>query len=478
MRKERDFIGEVSVPADAYYGAFTVRAEKNFQLSGVKVHPQMIKSVAIIKRAAALANRDLGRLDKNKANAIVNAAEEVIGGKLDKQFILDAFQAGAGTPLHMNVNEVIANRAEEILGGKKGQYKKVHPNNDVNMSQSSNNVIPTAVRLSCLSLHGALIEEAQHLADAFEKLANKHKGTIKCGRTHLMDAVPISYGQVFMAWARAIRKDMSVMELAAEELIELGVGGTATGTGINAHPDFRKKVVKNIADYMKFSLRPAEDPVELTENMNEFMYMSSALRQYAVTLVRIANDLRLLSSGPKTGIAELVLPAVEPGSSIMPGKVNPSVPEAVNMLGYQVMANDQAVALSAQSGQLELNFCTPLIAYNLLQSIELLTNGSMMFRKDCIKGLTVDEKRVKELLEGSFAYATALNPYLGYSTVSKLVTEAYEKNIPLNELILAKDILTQEELDNILSVKNTTGPAQVDNKLAEIIKGRLKSLKL
>jgi len=472
MRREKDFIGEVEVEDDAYHGAFTARAKKNFELSGMKVHIAMINAVALIKRSAALTNKELGRLDADVADAIVKAADEVLDGKLDSEFVLDAFQAGAGTPLHMNVNEVLANRAEEILGGNKGEYRFVHPNNHVNMSQSSNNVVPTAVRLSCLALLGGTLKEAKSLSAAFSKLAKENKDVLKCGRTHLMDAVPISYGQVFSAWTHAIDKDISAMENAAQGLKELGIGGTATGTGITAHPDFQKNVVAQIGKFTKMKVRVSDNPIELTENMNDFMLFSAALRQYAVTLVRIANDLRLLSSGPKTGIAELILPAVEPGSSIMPGKVNPSIPEAVNMVGYQVMANDQAVMLSAQSGQLELNFCTPLIAHNLLQSMDLLRHGSEMFRVECVDGLKVDEKRVKELFEKSFAYATALNPYLGYSKVSKLVTEAYEKGIPLKQLILDKKILTKDELEIILSTENTTGPAMVDAELVKKIKER------
>ncbi|MFH1394251.1 MAG: aspartate ammonia-lyase [Candidatus Micrarchaeota archaeon] len=473
MRREKDFIGEVEVEEDAYYGAFTSRAKKNFSLSRIRVHDEMIRAIATIKRSAALANKELGRLEGDAADAIVKAADEVLSGKHGKQFVLDAFQAGAGTPVHMNVNEVLANRAEEILGGKKGEYKSVHPNNHVNMSQSSNNVIPTAVRLSCLFLLPGLLDEAKKLSASFRKLAKRNKDVLKCGRTHLMDAVPISYGQVFSAWAHAIDKDISSIGRASMGLLEIGIGGTATGTGITAHPDFRKKVVKQIAAHTKLKLRVADDPIELTENMNDFMLFSAALRQYGVTLVRIANDLRLLSSGPKTGIAEIILPAVEPGSSIMPGKVNPSIPEAVNMLGYQVIANDHAVMLAAQSGQLELNFCTPLIAHNLLQSMDLLTNGSLMFRVECVDGLNVDEKRVKELFERSFAYGTALNPYLGYSLVSKLVTEAYGKGLPLKDLILEKKILDKDELETILSAENTTGPAHVDAKLAKKIKERL-----
>lgn len=473
MRKERDFIGNVEVPENEYYGSFTVRAKNNFDLSGIRVNLELIRAIIKIKRAAALANKELGRLNAKTADAIVKAADEALAGRFDNEFILDSFQAGAGTPSHMNVNEVLANRAEEILGGKKGDYKLVHPNNHVNHSQSSNNVIPTAVRLACLNVLQKLLNEMKLLAKEFKKQSEKNKDVLRCGRTHLMDAVPVSYGQFFGAYVRAIEKDMKSIEQAADNLRELGIGGTATGTGITAHPEFRKKVVAQIKKQTKMDVRVAEDGLEITQNMNDFLLFSAGLRQYAVTLIRIANDLRLLGSGPKTGIAELVLPAVEPGSSIMPGKVNPSVPEAVNMLGFQVIGNDQAVMLGTQSGQIDLNFCTPLIAHNLLQSMKLLTNGSTMFRKESITGLKVNKKRVKQLFESSFAYATALNPYLGYSLVSKLVTEAYDKDISLKDLIIEKKILTKDELDQIISVKNTTGPAIVDKKLVKKIKDRL-----
>ena len=450
MRTEEDFIGKIEVPEDAYYGGFTVRASKAFRLSGQKVRLELIKVVALIKKSAAQANKDFGKLDGNIADAIIRAAGEVVSGKFDDQFILEEFQAGAGTPLHMNVNEVIANRAIEMLGGKKGDYSIIHPNNHVNMSQSSNDVVPTAIRLVCLLLSKPMFAEMQALEKSLNKKAAEYSSLISCGRTHLQDAVPISYGQIFSAYAVSMKKDRKEIEHALEELEELGIGGTAVGTGITAHLKFKEKVVSYLRKNTGLGLRAAEDSVETTSNMNCFLRFSGELRSYAATLNRIASDLRLLSSGPKTAIAELILPEIEPGSSIMPGKVNPSIPEAINQVCFQVMGNDRAIELAANGGQLQLNFYTPLIARNLISSLELLTNCSRMFNENCVSGLKVNAARVKENFENSFAYATSLNPRLGYSVVSKLVAEANKTGVPLYQLILEKGLLDKNELDKII----------------------------
>lgn len=468
MRTEEDFIGKVQVPDQAYYGSFTARAAKNFRLSGMKVHPELIRSLALVKKCAAKANAELGVLDQKVAGAIAKAADEVIAGKLDKEFILDAFQAGAGTPLHMNVNEVIANRAEELLGGKKGGYKLVHPNNHVNMAQSSNNEVPSAIRIAALRLAARTVDETKLLQKSFEVKAKQYKNTMKIGRTHLQDAVPMTYGQVFQAYARAVEKDGEGISQAMERVREVGVGGTAIGSGITAHPEFSEKAVQYLNKESGLGLKPAKDGFELTQNMNDLLALSAALRAYAVTLNRIANDLRLLASGPKAGIAEIVLPEVEPGSSIMPGKINPSIPEAVNMVCFQVMGNDYAVLMAAQSGQLELNFATPLIAHNIFQSAELLANCSGMFREHCIEGLAIDKERTKDNLERSFGYATALNPYLGYKEVSLLVKEAYQKKVSLKELILQKGIMGKDDLEKVLS--SASGPSEADEGIRKRIK--------
>lgn len=458
-RTEEDFLGKVKVPSEAYYGAFTVRASNTFKLSGLKVDLRLVYAYVTIKKAAALANSELGILDKKIADAIVRAAEEALGGKFDGHFVLDPFQAGAGTPMHMNVNEVLANRATEMLGGKKGEYL-VHPNNHVNLGQSSNDITHTAIRLAALQEIKHLIKEMGELQQAFEKKSKQYAKIIKVGRTHLQDAVPISYGQVFDAYAKSIVNDLNTVRQAAENLQYLGIGGTAVGTGINRHPKFKENVISHLSKLTGTKLKTADSSVRTTGDMNEFLLVSAAFRTYAVTLDRIANDLRLLSSGPYTGLAEIILPEVEPGSSIMPGKINPSVPEAVNMLSYQVIGNDLAVLLACHSAQLELNFATPLIAYNLLQSVDLLKNGTQMFRDKCIAELRVDEKQCRELVEKSFAYATALTPYLGYSVVSKLVREAQQKNKSLKDLIIEKKLLDKKELEKIISLERLTKPGE------------------
>ena len=456
-RTEQDFLGKVEVPADAYYGAFTVRAANTFKLSGQKVDLRIIRAYILIKKVAALANSELGVLDKRVADAIIKSCDETLNGKFNDQFILDAFQAGAGTPMHMNVNEVLANRATELLGGKKGQYL-VHPNNHVNMAQSSNDVTPTAIRIAALLEVKNLIKEAEAIQRSFEKKAKQYEKLIKVGRTHLQDAVPISYGQVFDAYSKSIRDDVYRIGYLFECLEYLGIGGTAIGTGINTHPKFKEKMVFHLSKITGLKLKAADSSIQTTQDTNSFLSASSSLRNYATTLNRIANDLRLLASGPKTSIAEIILPAVEPGSSIMPGKINPSAPEAVNMVCVQVMANDFAILQAANSSQLELNWMTPLIAYNLMQALDLLKNATKMFREKCIDGLRVDEKRCREHFDNSFAYATAFNPYLGYSQVSKLVTEAYTRNKSLKQLIIEKKLLSEKEVERIIA--SALGPSE------------------
>lgn len=466
MRIEEDFMGKVDVPDDAYYGSFTARAKSNFDLSGIMVHPRLIKSVALIKKCAAMANSELGVLNPKIAKAIIAAAQEVIDGKLDKEFVLDAFQAGAGTPLHMNVNEVLANRAEELLGGRKGDYALVHPNNHVNMGQSSNDVIPSAIKITVLDMAAETMKKAEMLRYSLLRKSKEYEKVLKIGRTHLQDAVPLTYGQTFKSYARAVEKDRLQIQSASECLREIGVGGTAIGSGIAAHPKMRELVVF----YLKkegIDVTMAKDCFEITQDMNDFITLSAAFKRYSVSLSRIANDLRLLASGPKAGIAEIVLPEVEPGSSIMPGKVNPSVPEAVNMVCFQVMANDQAVLLAAQSGQLELNFATPLIAYDIFQSAELLSRVTVMF-VGCIDGLKVDAGNTKANFERSFGYATALNPYLGYKEVSLLVREAMKKGKSLKQLIIDKGIMDSDDLEKIVATSN--GSSLTDQSILKRIK--------
>lgn len=469
MRIEEDFLGKVEVPDEAYYGSFTVRAAANFRLSGTRVDPSLIRAVAVIKKCAAHANMELGMIEKRIGLAISDAADEVIAGKHDREFILDAFQAGAGTPLHMNVNEVIANRAEEMLGGKRGEYKIVHPNNHVNMSQSSNNVVPTAIRIASIKACEGLVKEMKLLSKALRDKENQYSKTLKIGRTHFQDAVPMTYGQTFGSWARAIDKDAADLERGVDGMREIGIGGTATGSGITAHPLFRERVVGLLKKETGEDLRLPGDGFEMTQNMNDFASLSAGMRRFALSLERISDDLRLLVSGPKAGIAEVSIPEVEPGSSIMPGKVNPSIPEAVDMLCYQVMGNDHAISLAAGSGQLELNFATPLIAYCVFQNAELLTNGSSMLRRLCIDDMAVDEKRTAENLERTFGYATALNPYLGYKEVSLLVKEAYSKGVSLKGLIVKRGLMSAEDIEKVIAT--ATGPSVVDEEILKRMKG-------
>ncbi|MCZ7357089.1 MAG: aspartate ammonia-lyase [Candidatus Methanoperedens sp.] len=468
-RIEKDSLGEIEVPDDVLYGAFTTRASKNFQISGLKAKPEFIKSIALVKKAAALTNMKLGMLDKKLGNAIVEAASEVIDGKFRDQFILDVFQAGAGTPFNMNANEVIANVAIKKLGGKPGNYHIIHPNNHVNMAQSSNDVIPSSIRLSVLLSLPPLIREMEEMSTAFRAKGKEYAGVIKVGRTHLEDAVPIRYDQVFAGYATAIEKCAERIRNAKKSMLELGIGGTAVGTGINSHPDFKKTIILELNKLTGLEFHEGNS-VMLSWSMTGFVEMSGALRILAIDLNKISNDLRLLNSGPKTGISEIVLPEVEPGSSIMPGKINPSIPEDVNMVCFQVMGNDNAVALAAEAGQLELNVMTPLIVFDLLWSIELLTNASRMLREKCISGIVVDERRCKELLENSQALATVLNPYIGYENVAELVKAALAENKSMKELLLEKGLIPEKYLAEILDPMKMTEPGVIDKKIIEKIR--------
>lgn len=467
-RIEKDSLGEIEVPDNVLYGAFTTRASNNFRISGLRAKPEFIKSIAFIKKAAATANMKLGMLDKKIGDAIVKGADEVIQGKYSDQFILDVFQAGAGTPFNMNTNEVIASAAIKKLGGKPGDYHLVHPNNHVNMAQSSNDVIPTAIRLSVLLTLPPLIRELEEIISAFHGKAREYDHVIKVGRTHLEDAVPVRYGQVFGGYAASLGKCIVRLGASENSMLELGIGGTAVGTGINTHPDFKKTIISELSKLTGFEFYQGNS-IMLSWSMAGFVDVSGALRILAIELNKISNDLRLLNSGPKTGIAEIILPEVEPGSSIMPGKINPSIPEAVNMVCFQVMGNDHAVALAAEAGQLELNVMTPLIAFDLLWSIELLTNTIRMFREFCVSGMVVDEKRCSELLENSHALATVLNPYIGYDAAAQLVKTALAENKSLRQVLVEKDIIPEKYLNEILDARKMTEPEVVDKKMIEEI---------
>ena len=459
FRKEKDPLGEKEVPIDVYYGIQTVRAIKNFPISGIPPKKEFIIATAMLKKAAAIANMATGGLNKNIGKAIVRAADEIIQGRLHKEFVVDVYQAGAGTSHNMNANEIIANRAIEILGGRKGDYTLVHPNDHVNMSQSTNDIVPSSMRIASLFLTSQLITELKALEKAFSGKAKEFDGIIKSARTHLQDAVPIRLGQEFHAYGKSISKAIKRIERAAEGLQELGVGATAAGTGINTHPAYRKYVIKALRDIAKIKdLRPAEDMLEAINSMADFVNLSQALRGLAIELIKIANDLRLLSSGPRTGFAEMMLPTVQPGSSIMPGKVNPVMAEMLNMVSFQVIGNDLTIAMAAQAGQLELNVMMPIINYNLLQSLEIFRNAVRVFTEKCIKGIKADRARCKELAEKSIGLATVLNPFIGYEKAAAVAKEAVATGKTIREIVLEKRILSKKEIDKILDPMAMTRP--------------------
>ena len=424
-RKEKDALGTVEVPAESYGGSFYVRAKKNFQISGLRVSPSLACAFGFIKIAAAKVNAELGLLDKRKSAAIQKAGGEFLEGKFQEFYELDIYQAGAGTPWNMTLNEILANRANEILGGRKGEYKEVHPNDHVNRSQSSNDVMPTAMRLAVLIELEKLLDAEERLYSSLFKKGDQFKKVLKVGRTHLQDAVPVTLGQEFEAYGSALMGAQMRIHSAEFELQVLGIGGTAIGSGINSHPKFAGKMVKELAKLSGLeNLSEADNKFETTHSMAAFLCASSALRSLAVELIRICNDLRLMASGPDAGFNEIRLPEVEPGSSIMPGKVNPSELESMLMICTQVIGLDSAICLASQKGEFELNWYTPLIACDLLHQIEILTNGMTILRVDCIEGLAANEKEMRSVLEHSTAMATALVPKLGYDKVAEMVKKA------------------------------------------------------
>ena len=458
-RAERDSLGPLEVPADAYYGVQTARAVANFPISGERLHVEMVRAVARIKIAAARANSEVKELDPKKADAIVAAAEEVVAGKLDDQFVVDAYQAGAGTSFHMNVNEVIANRACELLGGKRGDYSLVHPNDHVNMAQSTNDVIPTAMRLAAHVLAGPLLEEMDALTRSLDAKSGAFAHVLKSGRTHLQDAVPITLGQEFSGYGECVRGWRGSLERSREGLLAVGLGGNAAGTGINAHAKYRERVVAHLARVTGIPVRSAPNMFEAMQSMAPFIRVSNDLRGFALDLTRIANDLRLLASGPTTGFNEINLPAVQPGSSIMPGKVNPVILEMANMVGYQVLGYDTAVAYASQAGQLELNVMMPVIAHNLLRSLALLTPTLRVLRTSCIDGITANEDVCRGYFERSIAVATALNPYIGYAKAAEVAKEAAKTGKTVVEIVREKKLLPEDQIAKVFSPQAMTNPA-------------------
>jgi len=451
-RIERDSLGELPVPADALYGIQTERARQNFPISQLLPLAPFVNAVVWIKQAAALTHKQTGRLDPKLADAIVRAADEILAGEHRHQFVVDPYQAGAGTSHNMNGNEVLANRANEILGGKRGEYKPVHPNDHVNMAQSTNDVIPTAIRLAALSELPALLEAMGRLARAFLTKGRAFDQILKSGRTHLQDATPIRLGQEFAAYGHTIERSADRVTQAADALRDLGIGGTAVGTGLNAEPAYPALMVKQLRTITGIELREGKDRVQLMQSMGDAAAFSGALRTYAMDLGKIASDLRLLASGPRTGLAEIVLPPVQPGSSIMPGKVNPSIAEMVNMVCYQALGNDVTVAAAAEAGQLELNVMMPVIAHNLLFTMRILTNASRVFAERCVEGIEADRAQCEHWLERSPALVTALAPRIGYAEAAKLAKEAVAKNVTVRQLVMEKGVLKGKDLDAVLDL--------------------------
>jgi len=449
-RTEKDSLGARAIPQDVYYGIQTARAVENFQISGWKPFPAFVTATVQIKKAAARANAALGALDVKIAQAIETAADEVLAGKFRDQFVVDPFQAGAGTSHNMNANEVLANRAIELLGGAKGDYSIVNPNDHVNMGQSTNDVIPTAMRLAALELVAKLLPALDALAESFRRKASEFDRVVKSGRTHLQDAVPITLGQEFGAYGTAINKNRERIARAADEMKEIGLGGTAAGTGLNAAPGYRKRIVEELNALTGYGLHATADYFEAMQSMSPFVNLSSMLRVLATDVTRIANDLRLLSSGPNTGLSEINLPAVQPGSSIMPGKVNPVMAEMTNMVCFQVMGNDLAIATAAQAGQLELNVMMPVIAFNLLMSLEIFANALNALRERCVDGITANEERCNWYVEHSVSLVTALNPKIGYGRAAEIAKRAIAKGKTIRETILEEGLLSPDETTVVL----------------------------
>src|SRR5438067_4391078 len=451
-RTEKDPLGSLEVPADALFGVQTLRAVQNFPISGLKPLPAFVDATVRIKRAAALTHKETGRLDAKLADAITAAADEILAGEQRDQFVVDVYQAGAGTSHNMNCNEVLANRANEILGGARGAYTPVHPNDHVNMAQSTNDVIPTAIRLAVLRELPALLDALGRLGAGFLARGQAFDRILKSGRTHLQGATPIRLGQEFTAYGHTIERNRDRVAQAADALRDLGIGGTAVGTGLNAEPAYPGLMVKPLRAINGLGLREGKDRVQLMQSLGDAAACSGALRTYAIDLGKIASDLRLLASGPRTGLAEITLPPVQPGSSIMPGKVNPSIPEMVNMVCYQVLGNDLAVAAAAEAGQLELNVMMPVIAHNLLFSMRILTNASVVLAERCVAGIEADGAQCAHWLERSPALVTALAPNIGYAEAAQLAKEAVAKNVTVRQLVMEKGVLKGKDLDEVLDL--------------------------
>ena len=457
-RVEKDSIGVKDIPEEVYYGVQTLRAAENFHITGLNMHPEIINSLAYIKKASAITNCEVGILEKKKAQAIVQACDEIIEGKFHDDFIVDPIQGGAGTSLNMNANEVIANRAIEILGGKKGDYTIVNPNDDVNCGQSTNDVIPTAGKMTSLHLLQNLKKQLLRLYDALNEKAKEFDHVIKMGRTQMQDAVPIRLGQEFKAYSVAIMRDIHRMDKAMDEMRTLNMGGTAIGTGINADENYLRRIVPNLSEISGMEFIQAFDLIDATQNLDSFVAVSGAVKACAVTLSKMSNDLRLMSSGPRAGFGEINLPAKQNGSSIMPGKVNPVIPEVVNQVAFNIIGNDMTITMAAEAGQLELNAFEPIIFYCMFQSIDTLGYAVETLVDNCIVGITVNEERCRQLVENSVGIITAICPHVGYEKTADIAKKAINSNESVRSLILKENIMDEEELSRILDPIHMTEP--------------------
>ncbi|MGE1127291.1 aspartate ammonia-lyase [Bacillus wiedmannii] len=458
IRIEKDFLGEKEVPSIAYYGVQTLRAVENFPITGYRIHPSLITAMAIVKKAAALANMDTGYLAKDIGHEIAEAAQEIVDGKFHDQFIVDPIQGGAGTSINMNTNEVIANRALERMGYEKGEYAKISPNTHVNMAQSTNDAFPTGIHIATLMMLEELLITMEELHAAFRAKAKEFDHVIKMGRTHLQDAVPIRLGQEFEAYSRVLERDIKRIKQSRQHLYEVNMGATAVGTGLNANPTYIEQVVKHLRTFSGLPLVGAEHLVDATQNTDAYTEVSAALKVCMMNMSKIANDLRIMASGPRVGLAEIQLPARQPGSSIMPGKVNPVMAEVINQVAFQVIGNDHTICLASEAGQLELNVMEPVLVFNLIQSISIMNNGFRVFREYCIKGITANEELLKQYVEKSVGIITAVNPHIGYEAASRIAREAIETGKSVRELCLEHGVLTEEELDIILDPFEMTHP--------------------
>lgn len=458
FRVEKDSIGTKDVPENVYYGVQSLRAAENFHITGLNMHPEIINSLAYIKKAAAITNCEAGLLDKRRTQAIVQACDEILEGRFREDFIVDPIQGGAGTSLNMNANEVIANRAIEILGGKKGDYSVVNPNDHVNCGQSTNDVIPTAGKMTSLRLLKKLKKQLLRLHSALEQKADEFDGVIKMGRTQLQDAVPIRLGQEFKAYSVAILRDLNRMDKAMDEMRTLNMGGTAVGTGLNADESYLRRIVPNLSEISGMDLVQAYDLIDATQNLDSFVAVSGAVKACAVTLSKIANDLRLMSSGPRAGFGEINLPAKQNGSSIMPGKVNPVIPEVVNQVAFNIIGNDVTITMAAEAGQLELNAFEPIIFYCMFQSIDTLGYAVQTLVDNCIVGITANEERCRYLVENSVGIITAISPHLGYQKAADIAKKAIKTGESVRRLILKEKLMDDDELNRILDPIHMTEP--------------------